>query len=128
EREPEQVLEDVIDGYVSIARAAADYGVVVQEVDAEALVYELDVTATQQLRETIRAERPAWLREDPERVAERYREGELDQLDLVRRYGVILDWGSGELLASSTQTFRAMLARRAEAHWGAGVREALPTG
>ncbi len=35
ERTPEEVLEDIIDGYVSIDRAAADYGVVIEEVDAE---------------------------------------------------------------------------------------------
>jgi N-methylhydantoinase B len=45
------------------------------------------------------------------------RRGELDALDLVRRYGVIVDWGSGELLPETTRTFRAMLLRRASAHW-----------
>jgi N-methylhydantoinase B len=30
---------------------------------------------------------------------------------------VILDWGSGELLARTTEQFRAMLARRAVPHW-----------
>lgn len=36
---------------------------------------------------------------------------ELDALDLVRRYAVILDWGSGEL------QFRDMFRRRSAAHW-----------
>jgi N-methylhydantoinase B len=39
-------------------------------------------------------------------------------LDLVRHYGVIVDWGSGELLPRTTEMFRAMLRRRAVAHWG----------
>jgi N-methylhydantoinase B len=37
--------------------------------------------------------------------------------DAIRRHGVILDWGSGELLPLTTEQFRAMLARRAVAHW-----------
>lgn len=37
--------------------------------------------------------------------------------DAIRRHGVILDWGSGELLPRTTEQFRAMLARRAVAHW-----------
>ena len=40
-------------------------------------------------------------------------------LDLVRQYGVILDWGTGELLPRTTEQFRAMLQRRAAEHWGA---------
>ena len=39
-----------------------------------------------------------WLEEDKAHVAGRYRAGELDVLDLVRQYGVILDWGTGESL------------------------------
>ena len=58
-----------------------------------------------------------WLAEDPESVAERFRAGELDTFDVLRRYGVILDWGTGELLARTTQQFRAMLERRAARHW-----------
>ena len=34
-RDPEAVLTDVADGYVSIGRARRDYGVVVEEVDAD---------------------------------------------------------------------------------------------
>ena len=40
-------------------------------------------------------------------------------LDLVRHYGVILDWGTGELLPKTTETFRAMLQRRSASHWPA---------
>jgi N-methylhydantoinase B len=45
EREPERVREDVLDGYVTIERARADYSV---ELDPETL--ELDAAATAQLR------------------------------------------------------------------------------
>jgi N-methylhydantoinase B len=117
EREPEAVRDDVADGYVSIERARKDYGVVVREVDAELAEYEVDDEATSAEREQIRAARRAWLEEDPATVAERYRSGELDQLDVIRRYGVICDWGTGELLPTTTEQFRAMLRRRTAAHW-----------
>ena len=116
-RDPEAVLEDVIDEYVTLKRAKRDYGVVVRAIDPDLCEYELDLDATAVERESIRAERKGWLDEDAEQVADRYRRGELDVLDLVRRYGVILDWGVGELLPKTTVTFRAMLQRRAAAHW-----------
>jgi uncharacterized membrane protein (UPF0182 family) len=50
-------------------------------------------------------------------VAERYRSGDLDAMDAIRRYGVILDWGTSELLPRTTEQFRAMLRRRAAAYW-----------
>jgi N-methylhydantoinase B len=119
ERDPEEVLEDVIDGYVSIERAERDYGVVVREIDAELSHYEVDAQATATARERERALRPGRLEEDPEDVARRYRNGELDVLDLVRHYGVILDWGDGELLPRTTEQYRALLRRRSAAHWDA---------
>jgi N-methylhydantoinase B len=117
ERDVERVLADVADGYVSIRRAARDYGVVVHELDAELGEYAVDEAATARERATIGAARRGWLAEDAEDVAARYRAGELDVLDLVRRYGVIVDWGSGELLPETTRQFRAMLERRAVAGW-----------
>ncbi len=117
EREPWRVCEDVADGYVTLARARADYGVVVREVDAELAAYEVDEVATATERAAIRAARRGWLEEDAESIAARYRAGELDELDLCRRYGVIVDWGSGELLPDTTAQFRAMLQRRTVAHW-----------
>jgi N-methylhydantoinase B len=117
ERDPEAVLEDVIDGYVSVGRARRDYGVVVEEVDADLSEYRLDPAASTEERARLRAERQGWLDEDPEAVAERYRGGELDVMDLVRRYGVIVDWGTGELFPKTTEQFRAMLRRRAAEHW-----------
>jgi N-methylhydantoinase B len=50
-------------------------------------------------------------------VAVRYRDGELDQLDVIRRHGVVLDWGTGELLPNTTAQFREMLQRRMVSHW-----------
>ena len=72
----------------------------------------VDQQATDQERREIRAARLSWLEEDAEAVAARFREGELDVFDLVRRYGVILDWGDGTLLPDTTKVFRAMLQRR----------------
>jgi N-methylhydantoinase B len=117
DRDPEAVREDVVDGYVTLEGARKDYGVVVREVDAELSQYELDLEATTRERDRIRDERLAWLEADPEQVAERYRSGELDVFDLVRRYGVVLDWGTGALLPRTTEQFRAMLTRRMASHW-----------
>ncbi|ELY38987.1 hydantoinase B/oxoprolinase family protein [Natronorubrum tibetense] len=117
ERDPEAVREDVIDDYVSIERAETDYGVVIDAVDPDLCEYEIDREATEQAREHIRENRESWLEADPESVAERYREGELDQHDLVRQYGVILEWETEELLERTTEQFREMLGRRAAAEW-----------
>src|SRR5579862_5253252 len=109
ERDPAAVLEDVLDGYVTVRRAARDYGVVIRELDADVLEYELAEDETAQVRARIRAQRHGWLEEDPEDIAARFRSGELDGLDLVRRYGVILDWGTGALLPETTATYRSLL-------------------
>jgi N-methylhydantoinase B len=116
-RDPQAVLTDVEDGYVTVRRAAIDYGVVVEEVDADLAEYRIDEPATEQLRAKQRETRVAKLDEDPEAVAERFRAGELDTMDLVRHYGVVLDWGSGELLARTTEQYREMLRRRSAACW-----------
>ena len=97
ERDPALVLEDVIDDYVSIERARKDYGVVIEAIDPENLQYEIDVEATERERAEIQAKRQGWL-EETELVAERYRAGEIDLLDTVRRYGVIIDQRNGQLL------------------------------
>jgi N-methylhydantoinase B len=117
ERDTAAVLEDVADGYVSLERAITDYGVVVREIDADLAEYEVDEAVTAAERERIGAERRSWLEEDPAAVAERYRAGDVDQLDVIRRHGVILDLGTGELLPHTTEQFRAMLRRRMVAHW-----------
>lgn len=119
ERPAEEVLEDVIDGYVSVERAAVDYGVVIKVIDADLDRYEIDLDATENQRDYIRANRRSWLEEDPEKVAERYRSGDLGVLDLVRQYGVVVDWGSGEIYPKTTQQFRDLLKKRAVEYWTA---------
>jgi N-methylhydantoinase B len=117
ERDPQAVLEDVEDGYVTIPRAAVDYGVVIEQVDRDLAESRIDQEATEKLRTEQRATRAGNLDEDPNTVAERFRSGELDTLDLVRHYGVILDWGTAELLSRTTAQYREMLKRRAAACW-----------
>ena len=55
------------------------------------------------------ADRIGWLDDDPEELARRYQEVEIGTFELIRRHGVILDWGTGELLPKTTGGFRAML-------------------
>src|SRR5262245_51833228 len=117
EREPERVRDDVADGYVSLERARKDYGVVLRELNAELGRYEIDIDGTDSERKRLREERFDWLAADAELVAGRFRSGELTVHDLVRQYGVILDWGTGQLLPKTTEQFRAMLRRRAASHW-----------
>jgi N-methylhydantoinase B len=120
ERDLDAVLEDVVDEYVTVDRARKDYGVVVECVDRDLGEYRVDVSGTEREREEIRNRRVRWLEEEAEAIADRYRQGELNALDLVRRYGVILDWGSGKLLPETTAKFREMFRRRIAAHWGSG--------
>jgi len=117
ERDPEKVREDVADDYVSVERAAKDYGVVLKVIDVDLCQYELDSEATKKVRVEIRGQRKGWCQEAPEIVAERFRKGEINAFDAVRRYAVILDWGSGELLPRSTEQFRELFVKRSAAHW-----------
>ncbi len=119
DRCPAHVLEDVIDDYVSVQRAAKDYGVVIRAIDVELCEYECDAIATQALRADIRQQRVAWARTDPEGVAARFRSGEIDALDAIRQHAVILDWGTGKLLPESTRQFRETFERRSVANWAA---------
>jgi N-methylhydantoinase B len=117
ERDPEKVRADVADDYVSIERAATDYGVVLKVIDIDLCEYEVDHASTQKARTEIRAQRKGWLAEAPESVAARFRSGEIDALDAVRRYAVILDWSTGELLPKSTEQFRELFTKRSANHW-----------
>ncbi|MBV9538634.1 MAG: hydantoinase B/oxoprolinase family protein, partial [Acidisphaera sp.] len=117
ERDPALVREDVADDYVSLDRARKDYGVVLRVVDADLAEYAVDEDATQQERARIRAHRRAWATEPPAEVARRYQAGELDRLDVVRQYAVILDWATGQVLEHSTAQYREMFQTRAVAHW-----------
>ncbi len=117
-RDPKKVLEDVIDDYVSLRRAATDYGVVIREIDRDLCAYEIDDAATEACRANIRATRKEKARMDPEAVARKYRAGEIDSLDAVRHYAVILDWETGEVLPKTTAQFRESYEKRTLAHWG----------
>ncbi|WP_243291748.1 hydantoinase B/oxoprolinase family protein [Bacillus sp. FJAT-47783] len=117
ERDPKAVLEDVIDGYVSIERAEKDYGVVIQEIDRELDLFEIDEDATIEARKYIQQHRRQWLNEEIDVVYHKYKQGEIDQLDLIRRYGVIVDFASGEVLKKSTEQYRNMMKKRSMAYW-----------
>ena len=53
ERKVESVLDDVIDELLSIKKARDVYGVAITEVDADALVYEVDAGETDELRKRL---------------------------------------------------------------------------
>lgn len=117
DRDEQLVLEDVIDGYVSIERAKKDYGVIVEEIDRELDLFRIDVNATKLEREYIRENRNKWMSEDLNKVQELYDKGEIDELDLIRRYGVIIDMGNKKILQQSTQQYREMLNKRTVNYW-----------
>ena len=117
EREPEMVLRDVIDDYVSVDRAAVDYGVVLKVIDEDLLDYEIDGPATLKARAEIRESRREWARIDPGKVSAMYKAKEIDALDAVRRYAVILDWADGSLLEETTRQFREMFEKRTVSQW-----------
>tara|TARA_Y100001934_G_C12384605_1_gene794748 strand:- start:2482 stop:4464 length:1983 start_codon:yes stop_codon:yes gene_type:complete len=117
ERDPEAVMRDVEQDYVSLDRARKDYGVVLSIIDIDLAKYTVDISATTEARQEIAAKRREWIQEDPEDVAKRYRNGEICELDMVRRYGVIVDWGTGELMPKSTKQFRDSFIKRTAAYW-----------
>jgi N-methylhydantoinase B len=117
ERDPRAVREDVADGYVSLERAARDYGVVLQVVDVDLAQYAVDAEATARERAALRQQRRGWATTDPEEVAKMFRAGEIDTLDVIRRYAVILDWSTGALLPKTTAQYRASFQARTVAHW-----------
>ena len=117
DRDPEHVKEDVIDEYVSVERAETDYGVVIKVVDKDMLECEIDTEATAKARAHIRANRVKWARMDPIEVSQMYVDGKINSMDAVRRYAVILDWGTGELMSNSTRQFRDSFEGRSVAHW-----------
>jgi N-methylhydantoinase B len=46
-----------------------------------------------------------------------YRKGEINSMDAVRRYAVILDWETGDPLPKTIEQFRESFERRSVAHW-----------
>lgn len=117
ERDPQAVCGDVANDYVSIERAAKDYGVVLESIDPDLCEFQVDPDATEKLRGELRAKRKDWARMPPEEVAALYKRGEIDRLDAVRRYATILDWETGELLEKTTAQFREGFERRTVRHW-----------
>jgi N-methylhydantoinase B len=117
ERDPGAVLEDIKDEYVSIERAKKDYGVVIDAIDEEACEYAIDQAATSKEREFILAHRKLWLEEDPDKVRAMVAEGQIAPLDAVRRYGVILDRRSTEVLRETTRVFRDAYRASIAGYW-----------
>jgi N-methylhydantoinase B len=113
-RDLERVLDDIIDGYVTIEGARRDYGVVVEAVDPELDQYRIDQAATDQLRADLRAARDGWLDEPATAVAEKLASGAIDVLTAVRRHGVICDWNDNKLLPRTTEQYREAAKARAQ--------------
>ncbi len=114
ERDPMLVLEDVIDGYVSVERARKDYGVVVRQENG---TYKIDWSETEKERNYIRENRKKWLEEDPDLVREKWLKGEIDYLDTIRRYGVIIDRRTKNVLYKTTEIFRNVVLKKSTKWW-----------
>lgn len=117
ERDIHSVLEDVIDEYVSIERARKDYGVVIREIDRDLDQFEIDYEASTFEREYIRKNRKAWLETDPLQVENDFVNGEIDKLDVIRRFGVIMDYATNKVLVKSTEQFRETMRKRSLTYW-----------
>ena len=112
-------IEDVADDYVSVERAAKDYGVsCITVIDAETLRIRDRRSRDRRLaRERSEASASAGSRPIPRKSWPAYRAGEIDELDVMRRYAVMLDWDTGALLPISTGQFREMFHKRSAANW-----------
>src|SRR5699024_1346941 len=110
-------LEDVIDGYVSVERAKREYGVVITEIDEEVDLFEVDENKTQQMSEYIQTNREDGINKDAHEVYNMYLKGDIDKLDLIRQYGVIIDYSNNELLEKSTEQFRENYRKRTLSYW-----------
>lgn len=113
-RDLERVLDDIIDGYVTIAGARRDYGVIVEVIDPELDDYRIDQAATEQLRAELSAARDRWLEEPATAVAEKLKSGAIDVATAIRRHGVICDWNDNELLPRTTDQYREAVKARAQ--------------
>lgn len=116
-RDRNAVLEDVIDEYVSIERARKDYGVIITEIDRDLDLFELDEEATIAERKYIQSNRKAWLKEDIKKVESMYLSGEIDQLDMIHKYGIVFDYAENKVLPISTGQYREMLEDKMVPHW-----------
>lgn len=116
EREPGAVLEDVIDGYVSVERAALDYGVIIDVIDAEMDSYSINGPGSAALRGKMRSERAGWIALPLRKVRELAKKSGAGYHDLLRRYGAITDLRTGKILKETTSTYRELM-KRSAAHW-----------
>ncbi|MER2192163.1 MAG: hydantoinase B/oxoprolinase family protein [Solibacillus sp.] len=117
ERDVYAVLEDVIDEYVSIEGAKKDYGVIIKEIDREIDLFEIDFEATELERNYIKENRAKWLQVDPNEVEQLYVAGEIDKMDVIRRYGVVMDYTTNKALEKSTAQYRESMEKRSLAYW-----------
>ncbi|RFA33624.1 hypothetical protein CAI16_14210 [Virgibacillus dokdonensis] len=90
---------------------------VIKAIDPDVDHYEILQEETSRKRNYIRENRKAWLTEDPQNVIIKYREGIIGKLDLIRQYGVIIDFSTNTVLEKTTQQFREMLHKRSVAYW-----------
>jgi N-methylhydantoinase B len=86
-------------------------------VDPELCAYEIDWDATARERDFIRRNRKKWLSMDPEEVWRMWKNGEIDELDVVRRYGVIIDSKTGRVLPKTTEVYRKMILEKSAKYW-----------
>lgn len=91
-RPPEEVLEDVIDEYISLKKAREVYGVAIREIDKEVLHYEIDWEETERLRREL-ARRPLPRGEGPWEVNP---EGEKIKVEFPSMPTVTIYVGEGE--------------------------------
>jgi len=105
ERDPALVLEDVADDYVSDrARRPRTMASCSRSSTPKFAAYAVDEAATKATREAIRRQRSRWLATDPRRSRPAIAPVEIDQLDVVRRHAVVLDWTPGRCCPVSTDS------------------------
>src|SRR5699024_5378021 len=93
-----------------------DYGVVINEIDADIDHYEIDAEKTIETREYIRRNGGGWLDGDVVEVRELFEEGEFGRLDVLCQYGVIMDDATNKVLKKSTEQFRESMLNRSATH------------
>jgi N-methylhydantoinase B len=50
-------------------------------------------------------------------VEKLFQNAEIDKLDVIRRYGVIMDYSTNKALIKSTEQFRESVRKRSMAYW-----------
>ena len=88
-----------------------------REIDRDIDLFEIDELETIVARKNIRMNRKKWLQQDIQTVESMYLTGEIDELDLIRKFGVVFDYATNKVLPNSTQQYRDMLEERMVPHW-----------